>query len=146
MKDIQFRSYMREVKEYKKHNFFAKWLNTFAHQLTEEHYQQRVRGQYVWHVFSFELIDKSSFLQKDAARKAYDAVDKKGARCISLWWEEDELRALPHNLDNARNIEMSDISNSEFYVVGANFEWTYVVTHETACGLGPYFMSLKNNA
>ncbi len=42
-----------------------------------------------------------------------------------------------------RKIETPDGDYDEFYVVGKDFKWTYIVTHETDMGFGPYFMSLK---
>ena len=125
------------IPDYRKISFYAKWLKTFSPQMTDEQYRQYIDGAFLWHAFSFQLIPKESFLEGDAARAAFDSADKSGAEFIRLWSDEN-----PRPL--GRDLKAADIENDdkdiEFYAVGKGFGWTYVVTHETGCGLGPYFM------
>jgi hypothetical protein len=126
-------------RDYKKSEFFGKWLETFAPNMTESFYQRRIHNQFVWHVFSYELIPAESFLQGDAARQAYNKVNKNGAICFQLFCD-DEPKPLPKEFDSAEKLEIADGEYSEFYAVGKDYSWTYILTHETCAGLGPYFM------
>lgn len=126
------------IPDYRKIQFYAKWLKTFAPHLTSAQYNEYIRDAFIWHVFSFEIVPANSFLEGDAARAEFDKVNKDGAQCIRLWGD-DEPRPLDRKL-KAADIERNNQNAIEFYAVGDGFKWTYIVTHETCCGLGPYFM------
>lgn len=127
-----------DIPEYLKSDFYAKWLKTFAPQLTSDQYNEYIRNAFIWHIFSFELVPRYKFLEGDAARAAFDKVCKSGAVFMRLW-SGDAPRTLDSGL-TAADIEKDCKTSAEFYAVGADFSWTYVVTHENCCGLGPYFM------
>lgn len=61
---------------------------------------------------------------------------------MHLWYDEETI-PLTEEFYNADKLETSDGEHSEFYIVGKDFAWTYIVTHEIGMGLGPYFMSIK---
>ena len=122
--------------------FSDKWIRVFAPNITKSQYNKRIRNQYIWHAFSWYMIPKDLYLEGDAARTAYNDVDKIGAIRYQLWFDESPV-PLTENFDTASKIETPDGDYAEFYVVGKDFAWTYIVTHETAMGLGPYFMRLK---
>lgn len=125
-----------------KKEFLDKWIHTFAPNITKSLYNKRIRDQYIWHIFSWDIIPKSAYLKGDDARLAYNNAKKKGAICLHLWYDEETI-PLTEEFYNADKLETPDGEHSEFYVVGKDFAWTYIVTHEIGMGLGPYFMSIK---
>ena len=129
-------------RRYANRPFFVKWLKNFAPLLSDGNFDRYIDGQYVWHIFSWRLIPDGSYEIGDAACAAFDNADKEGAKYIFLWSDGEEPDNLPEKYFTAAGIE-SDDSVGEIYIVGRNFEWTYVVTHETSCGCGPYFMKKR---
>lgn len=122
--------------------FLDKWIRSFAPNITKSQYDRRIRNQYIWHAFSWEIIPKGTYLEGDEARSAYDSADKRGALSFQLWFDESPI-PLTEEFFSSEKIETPDGDYAEFYVVGKDFMWTYIVTHETDMGLGPYFMSLN---
>ena len=125
-----------------KNEFIDKWIQVFAPNITKSQYKQRIHNQYIWHTFSWDIIPKGTYLEGDDARNAYNNVDKNGAICLQLWFDESTT-SLTENFDSADKIETPDGDYVEFYVVGKDFTWTYIVTHESNMGFGPYFMNIK---
>ena len=89
----------------------------------------------MWHVFSWEVLDKNVFLSGDSARQAYDQIDKHNALYID-WFGDDETKKLTAKLGIAKALD----EMTETYVIASDFSWTYIKTHEGMCG--PYFMKL----
>ena len=120
-----------------RNEFYSEWLKHFAKGISRENIEKYVvsTGNYLWHVFSWELLDKKSYLSGDSARKAYDQIDKSNALCIE-WFEDDETK----NLTAKRNTANALDEMTEIYVIASDFSWTYIKTHESMCG--PYFMKL----
>ena len=120
-----------------RNEFYSAWLNHFANGITRENIEKYVvsTGNYLWHVFSWELLDKKVFLTGNSARKAYDQIDKHNALYID-WFEDAETKNLTAKLSTA--IALDEMT--EIYVVAPDFSWTYIKTHESMCG--PYFMRL----
>lgn len=75
-------------------------------------------------------------MTRDAAKNAYDKIDKQGAFYID-WFVDDVMKALTSDLHTATALEPF----LEVYVVGRNFEWTSIKTHENICR--PYFLELR---
>ena len=120
-----------------KSEFYSEWLNCFASDISKKDIEKYVvsTGDYLWHIFSFGLIDEKAFLTGDGARKAYDRADKNNAFYIE-WFDDEEARALTPELCIAKALD----GKTEIYVVAEDFSWTYVKTHESTCG--PYFIKL----
>lgn len=118
-----------------KNEFFSKWLEVFAADIPNKAIEKYVKaiGNYIWHIFSWELLDKSRYLTGEAAKKAYDKIDKSDAIFID-WFEDEETHDITWELKTANTLD----SFIEVYVVDKNFKWTYIKTHENMCG--PYFM------
>jgi len=97
-------------------------------------------GYFLWNIFGYKLFEN---LEGDSARKEFDLVNKEGASEIHLYWNNgnETLEPLRSKHDSAMKIDEERIT--EFYVVGKNFEWIYIVTHEFDAA-GPYFASIKN--
>lgn len=111
-------------------DFKKKWLEVFAKDISKSQKQKYLigRGQFIWHLFSWRLIDESLYLEKEAATKAFDKVDKNDALVYDPFESEfKELNELETML--------------EVYVVASDWSWTYIKTHEETCG--PYFMKKR---
>ena len=118
-----------------KNEFFSIWLEVFAADIPNKAIEKYVKaiGNYIWHIFSCELLDKSRYLTGEAAKKAYDKIDKSDAIFID-WFKDEETHDITWELKTANTLD----SFIEVYVVDKNFKWTYIKTHENMCG--PYFM------
>ena len=122
--------------------FLDKWVRTFAPNITKSQYEERIHNQYIWHAFCYGIIPKGTYLEGDEARNAYNGINKNGAICMQFGFDEFAT-PLTADFDRADKIETPDGDYAEFYVVGKDFTWTYIVPHETGIGLGPYFMDIK---
>lgn len=122
----------------KKDVFHAKWLEVFAGGISKSDIKKYViaTGDCIWHIFSWELAEKNRYLTGAEAEKAYDQIDKRGAMYID-WFEDDHTKDMTWDLDKADALKKF----VEVYVVGKDFQWTYIKTHESDCG--PYFMMRK---
>lgn len=120
-----------------KNEFYSAWLSHFANGISKENIEKYVVSarNYLWHVFSWELLDKKVFLTGNSARKAYDKIDKHNALYID-WFEDNETKNLTAKLSTANALD----EMTETYVIASDFSWTYIKTHESMCG--PYFMKL----
>lgn len=118
--------------------FYKKWFEVFAQGISDKQIQKYVvdTGNYIWHIFSFELIDMDKYLVGDEAKKAYNSIDKNGALYVELD-DDNGVQDVTWELSRAEEIDKF----CELYVVGRDFEWTYIKTHEPACG--PYFFKIK---
>lgn len=119
--------------------FFNKWLDAFAKDISDESIQRYVTstGNYLWHIFSWELVDSGAYLTGNAAGAAYDQADKQGALYMD-WFESDHTKLVADDLCAAD----AWTSFVEVYVVGKDFAWTYIKTHEEDL-CGPYFYMPK---
>ena len=121
-----------------KNEFYQKWMLAFAGGIPKSDVKKYVvsTGNYIWHVFSWELMDADQYLVGDAAKRAYDKTDKRGALYIE-WFKDNHTKDITWDLNTATALD----NFVEIYVVAKDFSWTYIKTHET--GFGPYFLTLK---
>ncbi len=121
-----------------KKEFYNKWIEVFAKNIPEKDIKKYVKstGNYIWHIFSWELLTENQYLTGEKAKEAYDIIDKNGAVYIK-WFEDNQTKDLICELNTAKALE----DFAEIYVVGKDFKWTYIKTHEGMCG--PYFMMNK---
>ncbi len=108
------------------------WVATFCEGLSKSRKKKYIvgRGNCLWHLFSYELIDKDAFLVGDKAREAFDKEKKKGA-IYFLPFSSDVFDLDP----TVQSINLDEFV--ECYVISYDRKWTYVKTHET--DFGPYF-------
>ena len=57
-----------------KQKFTNQWLRHFAKGVTEKQIEQYVKDQFIWHVFSWELIKPDGLLVGNDARRAFDKI------------------------------------------------------------------------
>lgn len=115
--------------------FKKRWLNHFASGVSKKDIEKYVvsTGDYIWHVFSWKLLPEDAYLVGDEARRAYDAADKKDAIYIDAFGD-GVCKTLEEKYEKAASLE----AFTEVYVVGKDFSWTYIKTHEEDF-CGPYF-------
>lgn len=115
------------------------WLDTFAVNVPEAELGAHVlaEGNYLWHIFSWNLVP---CLSGDDARQALKA--HAGDELYLFYNEyppEDVPQVRPVTLEELEAIptDRGASPGTDWYVVDRNFTWTYVQTHEEDCG--PYF-------
>ena len=119
-----------------KQKFINQWLRHFAQGINKSQYEKYVKDQYIWHVFSWELIKPDGLLIGDAARQAYNDAMKTECIFCDIYNNGGVTDKLSPQYDTAEKI---DENMTEFYVVAKDYSWTYIKTHE--CDLcGPYFL------
>ena len=118
-----------------KNEFYRRWLKHFAANISQENIDQYVisTGNYLWHIFSWELLQETSYFKGEEAKTAYEMVDKQGALYIE-WFKDETVKCVTRELHDVSVLNTMD----EVYVVASDFSWTYIKTHEIMCG--PYFM------
>ena len=113
-----------------------RWMDAFAEDVSEADLGKYVlaKDNYLWHIFSYKLVD---CLEGDAARHARPNED-----CYLFYNEYP-----PFNTPHVRHLTAEEAAalepdhHPDWYLVDKDFTWTYVQTHESACG--PYFCRLK---
>ena len=90
---------------------------------------------YLWHLFSNNLVP---CLVGDKAREAYDKADKTDALEIQYDYGlgDETMHPLSPTYSTAEKVDWYGFT--EFYIVGKDFSWCYVITHELDLS-GPYF-------
>ena len=125
-----------------KKDFIKKFLNTFAQGISKKQLKKfRIgakNGEFLWNLFAGGLVPCFS---GDKARQEYDKVNKVGAEEIqfsSNFISFDDLNTYPLSdvHGTANDIDQSGLI--EFYIIGKDFSWCYVVTHELDM-CGPFF-------
>lgn len=85
---------------------------------------------YLWHVFSYE---RRKYLKEKQADITFNEQSKQS--CYVFYQHSDDA----YILESASSLTAEDFVNEEdVYVVDKEFNWTYVITHETGW-CGPYF-------
>ena len=113
-----------------KNEFYSAWLSHFANGISKENIEKYVvsTGNYLWHVFSWELLDKKVFLTGNSARKAYDKIDKHNALYID--WFEDRARVAMEVKILAKQAELQQ--NRSLYVILRNEVTKNLFSFDTA--------------
>ncbi len=117
-----------------------KWLTAFAadvpHELLDAHVYEY--GNYLWHIFSWELVECLSGAEARAAfdKQEYDnALSFRAGRSDEGGFILEDIcevgRLFSHQLDDIQDV----------YITASDFSWTYVHTHECMCG--PYFLKIN---
>lgn len=125
-----------------KQKFINQWLSHFAKNIEKDKISKYVKDQFIWHIFSFEIIDRDCFLSGDAARHAYDEADKSDCIFCDMFGPNGVSHRMSEEYRSAASIDQIDRSLTELYVVSKDYSWTYIKTHENDL-CGPYFMKIK---
>ena len=92
-------------------------------------------GNYIWHLFSWELLNADKYLEGEEAKKAYDLCDKSNA-IVYAETPKGEFFKIMDIYKTSKDIE----EQGEVYVFAEDMSWVYINTHEESIGLGPYFI------
>lgn len=122
-----------------KQKFINQWLRHFAKNITKEEMAKYVHDQYIWHIFSWDLLEPEAFLTGDNARSAYDNADKSDCIFCDMFGPNGVTDKL---LDEYRTSKEIDSNITELYVIASDYSWTYIKTHENDL-CGPYFMKIR---
>lgn len=119
-----------------KQRFINQWPRHFAYGLAKGQFEKYVKDQFIWHVFSWHLIETNELLVGDAAREAFNQVPKTDCIFCDMFNNGGVTDKLSPRYDTAGKIDAELV---EFYVVAKDYSWTYIKTHEgDLCG--PYFL------
>lgn len=111
----------------------SQWDKLFARLVDAETKKKIHFGQFLWHIFSFEIIPS---LVGTEARKAFDQCPKN--EVYAFFQHKDEAFLIKNpSLLKSQDFDMDD----DIYIFDAIEKWTYIHTHEEQCG--PYFYSDK---
>ena len=118
-------------------NFKNKFVEEYAKEVSKHKLNKYVlsTGNYIWHLFSWELIDSNLYLSGENAKKAYDKCDKSNAIVFTELPEHVFLK-ITNEYATSKDIE----GCGEIYVFAEDMSWVYINTHEESIGLGPYFI------
>ncbi len=116
--------------------FKREWLAHFATNVSKNDIEDKAlkQGNYIWHIFSWKLIDLKDYLTGEKAREAFNNVNRQNAWYINPWGRITTVRTFDSAKITAEELENED----EIYVVANDLSWTYIKTHENDM-CGPYF-------
>lgn len=131
----------------KKENFVKEFIENFVPSISIKQLKKlrcyASNHGYLWMVCEHNLIENIKV--KDAMTK-YDSIDKTGA--IEFQYDNgfmgDDISS-PLSKENDSSIKIQNNGLIEFYVIGKDFSWCYIVTHERN-GCGPYFIINQKNS
>ena len=92
-------------------------------------------GNYIWHLFSWDLLSSDKYLKGEEAKQAYDMCDKSNAM-VYAEVPEGEFFKIKKTYMHSKDIE----EQGEVYVFAEDLSWVYINTHEESLGFGPYFI------
>ncbi len=101
-----------------KQKFINQWLRHFAQGINKSQYEKYVKDQYIWHVFSWELIKPDGLLTGDAARRAYNQAVKTDCIFCDMFNNGGVTDKFSPQYDTAEKI---DENLTEFYVVAKDY-------------------------
>ena len=100
------------------------------------------KNGYLWNICEQNLV---KYFQGEKAKEAYNNIGKNNAKTFQYdnsIFGDDFAFELTENLNTAKKIDESKLI--EFYVIGDEFSWCYIVTHEPHL-CGPYFIINNKN-
>ncbi|MBQ9947181.1 MAG: DUF4275 family protein [Oscillospiraceae bacterium] len=115
-----------------------RWLEAFTEGVSEELLNKYVieYGNYLWHIFSWELVPCVS---GDAARSAFDLLEYDRAIRFEGGGRSGKRLLMLTNISETGKLSALDLESvNDVYITAEDFSWTYVHTHESCCG--PYFL------
>lgn len=122
--------------------FRKQWLSHFARGISKKAIEKYVvsTGNFIWHIFSWELLPTGSFLEGDAAREAFDKLNCKLKESAIYIEPFEKVDSFSLSCNEATSVDLD--GRTEIYVVAKDFSWTYIKTHEGYL-CGPFFCRIK---
>jgi hypothetical protein len=119
----------------------GKWRESFANRISKDELKAIDFDSFLWHLCSWEKVE---CLEKEEAIEAFQRQIKK--KCTIFYQFTDEAFLV----ENARSLTLKDLPYqerhlyySDLYVLDWENQWTFMITHESDFGIGPYF--IQNN-
>jgi hypothetical protein len=116
----------------------GKWRESFASHISKEELKEIDFDSFLWKLCSWE---KAVCLEKEEAIEAFQRQSKK--KCTIFYQFTDEA----YLVGNARYLTLKDLPYqvrhmyySDLYVMDWDNKWTFMITHESDYGIGPYFI------
>ena len=121
-----------------KERFINQWLRHFAKDVNKKNREKCFVNDFIWHIFSYELLEEGTYLAGDAARAAYDDAEKNDCIFCDMYGQNGVSDKMLAEYSSSKEIDSKII---ELYVVSKDYSWTYIKTHENDL-CGPYFMKI----
>lgn len=121
-----------------KERFINQWLRHFAKDVNKKSREKCFVNDFIWHIFSYELLEEGTYLVGDAARAAYDDAEKNDCIFCDMYGQNGVIDKMLAEYSSSKEIDSKII---ELYVVSKDYSWTYIKTHENDL-CGPYFMKI----
>ena len=126
----------------KNKEFNEKWITAFCKCLTEEQRNKvgvDCEDGFLWHAFSYGYVP--CFKGNDA-KLAYDNANKSGAMQAFYELNMGNMQysigdVVPISKEYLTAVQIDNSEDVEVYIIGKDYKWCYVRTHEDA--FGPYF-------
>lgn len=114
--------------------FWESFIEPISTESRKKHNIIKSKNNFMWNIFAAKL---TPCFEGKFANAEFDKANKDGAIEIQYNYfgiSDEETQPLSDLHKSANNIDCIP----EFYVIGKDFEWCYVVTHELDL-CGPYF-------
>ena len=121
-----------------KERFINQWLRHFAKDVNKKNREKCFVNDFIWHIFSYELLEEGTYLAGDAARAAYDDAEKNDCIFCDMYGQNGVSDKMLAEYSSSKEIDSKII---ELYVVSKDYSWTYIKTHENDL-CGPYFTKI----
>lgn len=121
-----------------KERFINQWLRHFAKDVNKKNREKCFVNDFIWHIFSYELLEEGTYLAGDAARAAYDDAEKNDCIFCDMYGQNGVSDKMLAEYSSSKEIDSKII---ELYVVSKDYSWTYIKTHENDL-CGPYFVKI----
>ena len=125
-------------------NLRDKYISVFFKKLSQETKKNIYFDEFMWHAFSYDAV---SNLKYGDAIKEFKKRDKND---VYIFFQESDKILEKKDLAYSELLRIWGKSDKELdcYVVDKNFEWTFVLTHETLDSeddyyIGPFFTSIN---
>jgi hypothetical protein len=116
----------------------GQWRESFASHLPIEEQKSIYMDQFLWHLCSWKKV---LCFEKEQAEEAFENQLKN--KCTIFYQFTDEAFLVK----NAKSLTVKDLPYrtkhayySDIYIMDWDKKWTFIITHETAHGIGPYFI------
>lgn len=123
------------------HYLRQQWREHFASHLSRAEQEEIFLDSFLWHLCSWRKVD---CLEKDEAIQAFENQRKR--KCTIFYQFIDEA----YLVENADLLTIEDLPYvedhayySDIYIMDWDYCWTFMITHETRAGAGPYYIRTR---
>lgn len=114
------------------------WRESFANHISKEEQKSIDMDSFLWHLCSWEKV---KCLEKD---KAIEAFENQFKNKYTIFYQFTDEALLVEKGDSLKVIDLpyhdKHLYYSDIYIMDWDRKWTFMMTHETEFGIGPYFI------